>query len=1214
MNTAILLLQAREIMQLFSTGLDLLNIDGTPKLDENGLPIPAYGNDVIMSFARAWTGFDWHQGRGNVEESSWSGNRHDPMKIYAPWRDKFPKTDMTGGYIGDGYPLCVDLPDKMFLRKGAVYRLLGSSHMPELMEDDPNFANHPIKKFVLASNSTLRSVLCNQGSNGSCQFENNVALIGNIDCAGQECNVDTVRVVEVGEGIHYEYVRPACVEQVFYADAKKVINKDRMSDSSCANPLLPYASEACCEGQHDLVAERYTDYVYDQERVTYPTAGSRCSAMGLVSCDFNSIEGIENYQKGYHWTTDGCKIQVKVSYEGQVALVYEPETYQKLHYHVKDDNRNFFKVYWDDGNWPTNDNDVTAGNSCGNGACQNLTTGGCLCDTIITESRIFEDMPSSVDEVLSKLTVGAFDTSAYDDGTYMDPMVGNGVTAYLSSTTQAFDTKTVFEVADKFGRIHRFRNTKERVQIAGATEYAFRQATSFMSVLNTEADARDAYYETEAVLDHYFYHENTAPFIAFRMIQRYGTSNPNPRYVKAVATAFQTGSYEGIGSGNYGDLAAATAAVLLHSEFLSQNLEANPFKGSLREPIVKLTHLMRAMELELAEGQSVVQMVNVDTRIGQMAHNFPTVFSFFLPEFKTGGRLGDASLVAPEGMIWDAPKAVGLHNAMFSLVNFGLSSCQNGVGTAHNCYVGDYSRATAHLSFSRPYDSGKTMAEQAEEVVGELSTLLTSGRLSPTSKETIKEAYISKLNDASAVDPSAEALRLAQALVLTTPEFQTTNHVNLTGEVREPPLPPSATGEPYRAIVYLMFGGGCDSYNMLVPHTCSGEKDMYAEYKAIRDDIALFNTSLRLLNPVDNQICETFGVHPELPTVQRLFNDGDLLFFANAGVLTKETDRENYWRDTVTNLFAHNWMQLEAMRIDPIKKEDGTGILGRIGDVLTKKGLSVGAFSLDTGSISLIGEPGIRQTPMILSNGGVTQYHSPEGMDDTIASLNGKTAPESSGLFGEWYSDTLMKSLSNNQLLYDTISTKTTNVTFPNSHLGRQLAMVSKMIDTRAERGTDADVFYISKGGWDTHSQVLDNQVTLFADVDASFKAFSDEMKAKSVWDNVALIEVSDFARTLTPNTGAGSDHAWGGNYMLMGGSVKGSQIKGDFPDGLIEGSPLNIGRGRIIPTTSWDAVFLPLAEWAGVGEDDFDYVFPNRGNFPASHFFDMTDLFHELV
>lgn len=32
-----------------SIGLYLLNIDGTPKVDENGLPIPVYTNDEIMS-------------------------------------------------------------------------------------------------------------------------------------------------------------------------------------------------------------------------------------------------------------------------------------------------------------------------------------------------------------------------------------------------------------------------------------------------------------------------------------------------------------------------------------------------------------------------------------------------------------------------------------------------------------------------------------------------------------------------------------------------------------------------------------------------------------------------------------------------------------------------------------------------------------------------------------------------------------------------------------------------------------------------------------------------------------------------------------------------------------------------------------------------------------------------------------------------------------
>lgn len=101
------------VMQLFSTGMAKLNIDGTPILDDDGNPLLAYTNDEIMSFARVWTGFDYQQGRGNVEEESWSGNRHDPMKIQAGWRDKFPKTDMTGGYIGDGYPLCVSFLDNV---------------------------------------------------------------------------------------------------------------------------------------------------------------------------------------------------------------------------------------------------------------------------------------------------------------------------------------------------------------------------------------------------------------------------------------------------------------------------------------------------------------------------------------------------------------------------------------------------------------------------------------------------------------------------------------------------------------------------------------------------------------------------------------------------------------------------------------------------------------------------------------------------------------------------------------------------------------------------------------------------------------------------------------------------------------------------------------------------------------------------------------------
>ena len=194
------------------------------------------------------------------------------------------------------------------------------------MEDDQMFKNDlTLRKFALDDNSFLKSALCNKDVNGTCRWRNTVTLEENLACTGKECDADILRVVRAISGIHYEYVRPACVEQAFYADAKKVIYKERWSTSSCANPLLPYASEACCAGTFDLQAERFPGYLYDQERVTFSTANARCKAMGMISCDFNDIAGIDAYKKGFHWTTDSCAIQVKVNAIGQVALVYKPE-------------------------------------------------------------------------------------------------------------------------------------------------------------------------------------------------------------------------------------------------------------------------------------------------------------------------------------------------------------------------------------------------------------------------------------------------------------------------------------------------------------------------------------------------------------------------------------------------------------------------------------------------------------------------------------------------------------------------------------------------------------------------------------------------------------------------------------------------------------------------------------------------------------------------
>jgi cullin-associated NEDD8-dissociated protein 1 len=188
----------------------------------------------------------------------------------------------------------------------------------------------------------------------------------------------------------------------------------------------------------------------------------------------------------------------------------------------------------------------------------------------------------------------------------------------------------------------------------------------------------DAQYETEAVLDQVMYHNNTAPFLSIRLIQRLGISNPSPRYVQSVSSAFISGSYTTVGfndsvsfgTGQYGDLSATIAAILLDRESRSAVLDADFSHGSIREPLVKVIATMRSLEYTHSDTSiEYLSLFELESKIGQMAHHSPSVFSFFLPEYAPGGVIEKAGLVSPESMLLH--KSIGLSNGLTSLVNFG---------------------------------------------------------------------------------------------------------------------------------------------------------------------------------------------------------------------------------------------------------------------------------------------------------------------------------------------------------------------------------------------------------------------------------------------------------------------------------------------------------------------------------------------------------------
>jgi hypothetical protein len=475
---------AREIMQLFTIGIVKLNVDGTPKLDSQGNKMLSYTNEHIMSFARAWTGFDLQPRRGNVEGYD---NRIDPMRIQASWRDKFPKSDLDDGYIGDGFALCVDLPSRMFLRKGASYRYLGSSSLPQLMDDPSQLAtDSTTKRVVLENGSALRAILCNPDTSGNCRYSNILTLSSNLACTGIECAVDTVRVVQITNNTFFEYVPPPCVQQSFFSGAIKVATTNRYDKVICENPKLPLAGAACCSLGSST---SYRSSLYDVERMTMESARSRCLSIGMDLCDYSYMSYNSNqwYKvTGYHWTTVPCSIKAKINPSGYVALVHEPGNYLQKVLHVNDDTENYFKVYWNQNNFPK------ASTLC-DSLCD-VVGDSCLCGTSVSSSSVFTKMPSSMSEAMSKLRIGSSHPESYDNGTFFQfTDVVTNITVY-TKRKGVLEVDSIFSFTDTVGRNHILKNMAETVQIRSKdgfySGYSFRNAPHFMSLLNAETTTR----------------------------------------------------------------------------------------------------------------------------------------------------------------------------------------------------------------------------------------------------------------------------------------------------------------------------------------------------------------------------------------------------------------------------------------------------------------------------------------------------------------------------------------------------------------------------------------------------------------------------------------------------------------------------------------------------------------------------------------------------
>lgn len=1183
---------AREIMQLLTIGTVQLNMDGTHKIDNQGHVIPTYNNNDVEEYARVWTGFSRRGARGNIEGGDGDSNSIDPMKIRIEWRDHYPKMGLDGKYIGDGYPLCHDLPRDSFLRKGAKWKLLGKSRLPKeqdllLRKGSLNGGNETtVVVTKLNSSSALFKNLCKR-IQGMCTYPSIVELSDNLNCEGFECKLDSIKVVEVETGVFYEFIHHACIQFPFF-DNGKLVSKSRANvhdRSNCVDENWPVAAAACCDENFSSIHDTCK---YTGELVTFMVAKSRCANKGKDICTYNDVSwsgcGFCCNYDGYFWTDNSCNVFLIVDEKGNVSLEKDTSKDTKSY-----DASTFFRVHWENNNYPH------GGNLCGNEICE-VFGQYCRCMVHVEDTRVFSSLPTR-QEILTSLHIGGMNP---DLKKYAAEQKFEDITVHIENDQFPYGKSTVFEVLDDFGITKYLMNMKSIVKIG---PFQFRNTPTFF---NTIPEVIDAQHETEAALDHYFFHRNMAPFIAIRLIQRFGISNPSPAFIERVSSAFTNGYVDvnaPIGSRKYGDLASTIAAIILDKESRSVILDADPSYGSLREPSLKVIALMRNLRYVQNDG-SFVTLQGLQEIIGQESYEMPSIFSFFFPDYAPPGDIAVSSLVSPESVL--LPNAIGLINGLISTIKFGLSGCYGGFISAWCSHKeiesgGDYRASVGRLSYSA---TDMTIGQ----TIDDLATLLTSGRLSNEKRKLFKEQI-------QPIKSNVMALQIAQQLVISSPEYHSTGNTGDHSKIR-PDVPKSRkTCKRKKTLIHIMLKGGCDSFNLLVPYSQCHGKNLYKEYQLARGSIAISKVDLlQIDSSKSNQQCKRFGLHPKLTFLQQLYDDGDALFFSGIGVLTRPVNKDDYVAKTKTQLFAHNTLQAELGRLDPNGEYIGTGMLGRLSDVLTSAKYSVNTFAVDASTAALEGVMLDSEKVSVGSKKGFQTFNpsAPDGIVTPLATVINQNEGISNNLHSKTWSKAMHEAIQrNNKFFWAYKNSKLENGwnSFPKTDIGRQLRMAAKMSDSSDCRGADRDIYYIETGSYDHHANLIPSLDREFGELNEALNAFVSEIKAKGRWDDYTIVVTSEFGRTLTPNSGKGTDHGWSGSSFIIGGQVKGGNILGQYPTDFSSTGPLNIGRGRLIPTISFESMWNGVIQWFGVNdEEDLSVILPNRKSF--TNLYTETDLY----
>jgi uncharacterized protein (DUF1501 family) len=369
------------------------------------------------------------------------------------------------------------------------------------------------------------------------------------------------------------------------------------------------------------------------------------------------------------------------------------------------------------------------------------------------------------------------------------------------------------------------------------------------------------------------------------------------------------------------------------------------------------------------------------------------------------------------------------------------------------------------------------------------------------------------------------------------------------------------TGRDGNILVVLQLAGGNDGLNTVIP---LGND----EYRKARPSVGITESSILKIDP-------TTGLHPSLSGLASAYQDGHLAIVQGVGY---PNPNRSHFRST----------EIWATAVDS-DKSSTTGWIGRYFD----NACSGCDASVGIATASQLPQSFAAATPkgvLYQGGGGVKKKSSKKkgsnlsDSDASMMSLEEDDSGEAGGSIGmlngpgnlgkmsalDFLERTEMDAKVSQQEIANASAKAKNSVPFPGSRLGQNFAMISRLISG----GMPTRIYYLSLGGFDTHTQQTDAHARLLKEMGDAVSAFLADLKAQGNLGRVTLMTFSEFGRRVKENASGGTDHGAAAPLFLAGGGVK-AGLLGQMPSL----APKDLFDGDVKYNTDFRSVYATVLE-----------------------------------